>query len=220
MTLRALMLAVAICATPLTALADPIRLLAFGDSLTEGYGLKPGEGLVPQLQKWLRDRGHDVVVLNGGLSGDTTAGGRVRIGYSMARHVPDAVIVELGGNDLLAGLGAKGAEANLSSILKQIDARGYPVLLVGISAPDLTEENRRSWAEIWPRLATKHRTRLYENLYAPLFSLPRSQVADMLQADGVHASAAGVRLIVDGLGPSVEGLIQQVQAAQTTKVDG
>lgn len=220
MTLRALTLAAAICASPLNAFADQIRLLAFGDSLTEGYGLKPGDGLVPQLQKWLRDQGHDVVVLNGGLSGDTTAGGRVRIGYSMARHTPDAVIVELGGNDLLYGLGAKGAEDNLASILKQIEAKGHPILLVGIAAPQPNEQTRQAWAEIWPRLAASHDTLLYENLYAPLFSLPASEVPDMLQADGVHASAIGVQLIVEGLGPSVEALLDQVTAARTAKVDG
>lgn len=102
MRLRVLVLLVVLAAVP--AAAGPLRILAFGDSLTEGYGLPRKDGLVPQLQAWLDARGHDVLVLNGGLSGDTATGGRVRIGHSLARHRPDAVIVELGGNDLLLGL--------------------------------------------------------------------------------------------------------------------
>lgn len=210
MTLRTLSLAAALCAAPVCALADQVRILAFGDSLTAGYGLKPNEGLVPQLQDWLRARGHDVVVLNGGLSGDTTAGGRVRIGYSLARHKPDAVIVELGGNDLIFGLSPKGAEDNLDSILSQAGADDHPLLLVGIAQPGGDEAVRQQWADIWPRLAKKHDALLYANLYAPLFDLPPSDVPAMLQADRTHASAQGIKLIVEGLGPQVEALIGQV----------
>ncbi|SMO37924.1 arylesterase [Paracoccus laeviglucosivorans] len=206
MTLRALSLAAALCLAPLPLLADQIRVLAFGDSLTEGYGLPPGEGLVPQLQKWLRDRGHDVVVLNGGLAGDTTAGGRVRIGYSLARHKPDAVIVELGGNDLIFGLSAKGAEDNLDSIMSQAGVDDHPLLLVGIAKP----EPNPDWAAIWPRLAAKHDALLYENLYAPLYTLPEAEIPAMLQADRTHPSADGVKRIVLGLGPAVEALIARV----------
>jgi acyl-CoA thioesterase-1 len=115
MKLKALALTFLLAATP--AMAEPLRILAFGDSLTEGYGLPPKDGLVPQLQKWLTARGHDVQILNGGLSGDTAAGGRVRIGYSLARNRPDAVIVELGANDLLMGFAPAMVEENLGSIL-------------------------------------------------------------------------------------------------------
>ena len=120
------LVALFLAATPVAA--EPLRILAFGDSLTEGYGLRHRDGLVPQLQNWLDARGHEVVVLNGGLSGDTTAGGRVRIGYSLARHKPDAVIVELGGNDLLMGFSPKMVEKNLDSILDQAgaDRRSQP----------------------------------------------------------------------------------------------
>lgn len=210
--LRALGLSATIAVLPLAALADQIRLLAFGDSLTEGYGLKARDGLVPQLQSWLRDRGHDVVVLNGGLSGDTTAGGRVRIGYSIARHKPDAILVELGGNDLIAGLGWRGAEDNLDSILSQAGKGAAPLLLVGIANPRAQGDDRADWAAIWPRLAQRHGTLLHADLYAPLVQRPQAEWADLLQADGVHASAAGVRLIVEGLGPQVEALLAQVTA--------
>lgn len=211
MPFRALALLLAMTAAPLAAQAEQIRLLAFGDSLTAGYGLNQADGLVPRLQAWLDARGHDVVVLNGGLSGDTTAGGRARIERSLARHDPDAVMVELGGNDLLYDLGVAGAEDNLDAVLTAATQGGRPVLLVGIAKPDRDEARRRSWAELWPRLAQRHGTLVYDNLYMPLFSLPQSELPRMMQGDGVHASAHGVRLVVEALGPQVEALLAQVQ---------
>lgn len=213
MVLRKMFLALAMMLTlPTADAADarPIRVLAFGDSLTEGYGLRPDEGLVPRLQEWLQARGHDVVVLNGGLSGDTTAGGRVRIGYSIARHHPDATIVELGGNDMLAGFSPKSAEANLDSILRQAGQGGTPLLLVGIANPRASARAQRDWTEIWPRLAARHDALLHENLYAPLVARPKSEWSVLLQADGVHASAQGVERIVEALGPKVEELLAKV----------
>ncbi|MEF9602509.1 arylesterase [Paracoccus sp. PXZ] len=211
MMLRTLVLILALAAAPMAA-ATPLRILAFGDSLTEGYGLPRKDGLVPQLQNWLRARGHDVLVLNGGLSGDTTAGGRVRIGYSLARHKPDAVIVELGGNDLLMGFAPAMVEDNLDSILGQAGKAGRPLLLVGIASPDHDDPLRRDWAEVWPRMAAQHDALLMENLYQPLFDLPGEGYKTMLQPDGLHASAEGVGLIVQSLGPKVEALIEKAKA--------
>lgn len=115
---RFLSLTAAALALPGIAAAEaPTRLLIFGDSLTAGYGLPRGRGLVPRLQSYLNRRDIAARVLNGGLSGDTTYGGRVRIGWSLARHRPDAVVVELGGNDMLAGWSVRKAEANLDAIL-------------------------------------------------------------------------------------------------------
>lgn len=210
MMLKTLALILALFATPLAA--EPLRILAFGDSLTEGYGLRPRDGLVPQLQKWLDARGHDVVVLNGGLSGDTTAGGRIRIGYSVSRHKPDAVIVELGGNDLLLGFAPKMVEKNLNAILTQAGRGGRPLLLVGIASPRLAPAQQGEWARMWPRVAARHDTLLMANLYQPLFDLPDDSYRQMLQKDGLHASAKGVRLIVESLGPKVEDLIAQAEA--------
>lgn len=207
LALKALALALLLAAPP--AMAEPLRILAFGDSLTEGYGLPPKQGLVPQLQAWLDRRGHDVIVLNGGLSGDTAAGGRVRIGYSLARYRPDAVIVELGANDLLMGFSPHMVEKNLDAILAQAGRERRPLLLVGIASPRTAPEAQRKWAEIWPRLADRHDALLLENLYQPLIDLPAEQQPDMLQQDGLHASARGVALIVESLGPKVEALIAQ-----------
>jgi acyl-CoA thioesterase-1 len=193
--------------------AAPLRILAFGDSLTEGLGLSNDDGLVPQLQDWLRARGHDVVVLNGGLSGDTTAGGRVRISFSLARNKPDAVIVELGGNDLLLGFSPESAEHNLDSILAQAGAGDKPLLLVGIALPKQDEPLRSNWAAIWPRLATRHNALVYPNLYQPLYDQPgENGYLALLQKDHIHASAKGVALIVESLGPTVETLIARSAA--------
>ncbi|WP_444431476.1 GDSL-type esterase/lipase family protein [Rhodobacter capsulatus] len=79
-----------------------MTLLAVGDSLTQGYGLDPDQGLVPQLQGWLRTRGAEVTVINAGVSGDTTSGGRARLGWSLTPEI-DAVMIALGGNDMLRG---------------------------------------------------------------------------------------------------------------------
>lgn len=209
MRLKALALILALAALP--AGATPLRILAFGDSLTEGYGLPPKDGLVAQLQDWLDARGHDVVVLNGGLSGDTSAGGRVRIGFSLARHKPDAVIVELGGNDLLLGFSPASVEKNLNSILTQAGKGEKPLLLVGIATPDRNDPARADWAAIWPRVAKAHDALLLPNLYQPLYDLPGGRYTEMLQADGLHASAQGVRVIVEALGPKVEALIAETE---------
>ncbi|UXU75321.1 MULTISPECIES: arylesterase [unclassified Paracoccus (in: a-proteobacteria)] len=217
-----LMLAPLLTLAPAVALAQapapPLRVLVFGDSLTEGYGLPRKDGLVPQLQAWLDRRGQDATVLNGGLSGDTTAGGRVRIGYSIARHRPDAVVVELGGNDLLLGFGPAMVEDNLDSILTQAARRDRPLLLVGIALPDAGARDipasdsteRAAWAAIWPRLADRHRALLLPNLFQPLYDAPEDYRA-YLQADGLHPSARGVREIVEVLGPKVEELIAETR---------
>lgn len=211
--LKALVLALLLAAP--AALAEPLRILAFGDSLTAGYGLPPKDGLVPQLQAWLRRRGHDVTLLNGGLSGDTAAGGRVRIGYALARARPDAVIVELGANDLLMGLSPQMTEKNLGSILTQAGRDDRPLLLVGIASPRISPDAQRQWAAIWPRLARRHDALLMENFYQPLYDLPRAEMLAMLQDDRLHASAEGIALIVESLGPRVEALIARAEAART-----
>jgi len=220
MTLRPLLLSLALAAAPFGAVAEPMRILAFGDSLTEGYGLAPEVGLVPQLQHWLDARGYDVLVLNGGASGDTTADGAARIDATIRRGQPDAVIVELGGNDLLSGVSPRRAERNLDVILSRIGDRNLPALLVGIAGRERDEAQGRAWAEIWPRLARKHRALLLENLYEPFFTLPERELATVLQPDQVHASEAGVALIVEALGPSVEALIAETEARKPVAAGG
>lgn len=180
------------------------RLLAFGDSLTAGFGLPPHQGLVPRLGAWLAAAGQPADILNGGLSGETTEGGLTRIGWALLRG-PDAVMVELGGNDMLIGVSPKRAEANLDRILTRAGAGGRPLLLVGVQAP--ARLDTAAWAAIWPRLAARHDALLVPDLYAPIAALPPEDRSRMLQPDGVHPSEPGVRLIVEALGPEVLRLL-------------
>ncbi|AUH66464.1 arylesterase [Paracoccus zhejiangensis] len=197
---------------PLAARAETgPRIVAFGDSLTEGYGLPASKGLVPVLQDWLAARSTPARIVNRGLSGDTTYGGRVRIHWAL-RDGADAVIVQLGGNDMLLGWSSVQAEANLDAILTSAGAKGRPLLLVGIHAPGKREDWRRGWAEIWPRLARRHDALLLPDLYAPLAAIPAGERKPFLLADGIHPSAKGVELLVGHLGPSVQALITRVGA--------
>ena len=111
--------------------AGTLRLVAIGDSLTHGYGLPQGDGFVPQLERWLKDRDWDVAVINMGVSGDTTEGGRARLGWALADGA-DAVIIELGGNDLLRGIDPEVSRANLDAMLIQLGSLETPVLLAGL----------------------------------------------------------------------------------------
>jgi acyl-CoA thioesterase-1 len=193
---------------PAQAQALP-RILCFGDSLTAGFGLGPTEGLVPQLSAWLADAGRPADLIDAGLSGDTTYGGRVRIELSMRRHRPDAVMVELGGNDMLRRWQPADAEANLDAILQTAGSGGRPLLLVGIHAPAGQPDWRRAWNGIWPRLAERHGALLLQDLYAPLAQVPATDRAPLLLRDGVHPSAQGVALIVRHLGPVAAQLVER-----------
>ena len=207
--------AAAFLALALPAAAEVPEVLAFGDSLTQGYGLMPGEGLVPQLQGWLATQGTEVQVVNAGVSGDTTAGGRARIDWSLTPGI-DAVIVELGGNDLLRGLPPAAARANLDAILATVTARGLPVLLVGLPAPgNYGPAYKAEFDAIWPALAAKYHALLLPDLLAPIAALPPEERAarGLMQGDNIHPSAAGVKLVVAELGPKVLELLAQAQPA-------
>lgn len=196
--------------------AEPVTVVALGDSLTAGYGLAPEAGLVPQLEGWLRAQGADVVVQNAGVSGDTTAGGLARLDWALSPEA-DALIVALGGNDLLRGLPPTEARANLEAILAAAEARGLPVLLVGMKAPgNYGPDYKADFDAIYPDLATAHGALLAEYFFDGLIAAganpadPASMTAYM-QADGIHPNAEGVTLIVQGLGPKVQELLARVQ---------
>lgn len=194
-------------------MAESLRIAALGDSLTQGYGLPPDEGLVPQLQAWLDARGHDVIVINAGVSGDTTAGGLSRLDWTLA-DAPDAMIVALGGNDLLRAIDPGTSRANLAAILERLNAEGIPLLLAGLSAPgNYGPEFQAAFMAIYPELAAEHDAVLVEDLLAPLTArhLAGEPMLDFMQADGIHPNAEGVALVVEALGPAVEELIARVE---------
>lgn len=191
--------------------AQELTIAALGDSLSQGYGLLQEDGFTAQLQDWLVARGHDVTVLNGGVSGDTTAGGLARVGWMLTPDV-DAMIVALGGNDLLRGIPPEASRANLDGILQAAQAAGVPVLLVGLTAPgNYGPEYQAAFDAMYPDLA-----QAYDSLYVESFLGALSEAAEddrqgvlsaYMQADGIHPNAAGVALIVEALGPEVERLI-------------
>lgn len=194
--------------------AERLEIVALGDSLTQGYGLAPGEGLVPQLQRWLDARGAEATIINAGVSGDTTAGGLARLDWSLGAGT-DALIVALGGNDLLRGLAPETARANLDRILDGADRRRLPVLLVGLTAPgNYGADYKARFDAIWPDLAARHGALLLPDLLAPLAALdPAARAREgVLQADQIHPSARGVTRVVDHLGPAVLDLIARTRA--------
>ncbi len=195
--------------------AEPVTIVALGDSLTAGYGLPAEQGFVPVLEAWLQAKGADVEVQNAGVSGDTTAGGLARVAWAMGDDA-DAVIVTLGGNDMLRGLDPAASKAALDGILKDVQGRGLPVLLVGIQAlGNYGPEYRAAFDGMYGDLAGKYDTLLapsfFDGLYAAGgdFADPAT-LAPYMQADGIHPNADGVARIVEALGPRVLDLIARV----------
>ncbi|MCU9847285.1 arylesterase [Defluviimonas sp. WL0024] len=198
---------------PAGAAAEPLTLLAFGDSLTAGYGLPPEEGFVQQLQGWLAEHGAEVTVLNGGVSGDTTAGGLARIDWALTPEV-DAMIVTLGGNDLLRGLPPEEARANLDAILDRADERQLPVLLVPMTAPgNYGPDYKDAFDAIYPELAKEHGARLAPPFLSPILAQEdrAAAIAAYIQPDGLHPNAEGVALVVEGLGPEVLDMLDSAE---------
>lgn len=195
------------------AAAAPVTVLAFGDSLTQGYGLPDGDGLVPQLQAWLTAQGLDATLINGGVSGDTTAGGLARIDWSLTPDI-QAVIVGLGGNDVLRGLDPGESRKNLDGILRAISQKNLPILLIGMDAPDnYGADYKAKFDAIYPDLAQEYATPLFPVYLGPVLE-GRSFAQALplyMQADGIHPNKAGVALIVGKLGPMVADLIRSVK---------
>nr|WP_299363132.1 arylesterase [uncultured Paracoccus sp.] len=191
--------------------AEPLVLTSMGDSLTQGYGLPAEDGFVPVLQRWLRDRGHDVTVINAGVSGDTTAGGAARIGWTLSEP-PDAMIVALGGNDLLRGIDPAVSRANLETILAAADAAGVPVLLAGLPAPgNYGPDFKRDFDAMYGDVARQWGALHYPNFLGPIGDKAArgASVADLMQEDRIHPNATGVRKMVEAIGPEVERLLER-----------
>lgn len=196
-----LFLVLAILAATVAAAAP--RIVAIGDSLTAGYGLSQGEGFVPQLDAWLAENGHPAaVIVDMGVSGDTTAGGKARLDWALADGA-DAVIIALGGNDLLRGIDPAASRANLDAMLTALGARGLPVLLAGMMAPlNYGPEFKAEFDAMYPDLAEKHGAILHPFFLDGLVGEP-----GLFQGDGLHPNAKGVRRMVEAIGPRVIALI-------------
>lgn len=201
-----LLFAVTWCVQPSLAnnTADSaIRLLVLGDSLTAGYGLAEEEAFPVQLEKALQQAGHKVIVINAGVSGDTTAGGLARLEWALA-DAPQLVVVELGGNDALRGLPPAETFANLDAILERLSAAGVQIILAGMQAPrNLGEHYTTAFDQIYPRLAKKYNVTFY-----PFFLDGVAFEPALNQSDGIHPNALGVGIIVDRMMPVLERVLR------------
>lgn len=204
-----LALAVAFCAfaAPGSTAAEPLRIVAFGDSLTAGLGLAQTEAFPVQLEAALRAKGYDVEVINAGVSGDTASGGLDRLDWSVPAKT-DAVILELGANDALRATDPAVTRKSLDEILQRLKARKVEVLLAGMQAPpNMGADYIAAFNRIYPDLAQKHEVLLY-----PFFLDGVAAVDSLNQRDGIHPTAEGIETIVQRILPYVEKLIARVQA--------
>ncbi len=208
--LRKVLMSGALICCGFAATAEPVVIAALGDSLTQGYGLPEQDGFVPQLQRWLEAEGADVRLINAGVSGDTTAGGAARVDWTLTPDV-DAMIVALGGNDLLRGIDPSVSRANLETILKAADANSVDVLLVGMQAPgNYGADYKKRFDAMYPELAQQFDTLYAESFFTGLTAEGDPNAAQQfMQPDGIHPNAHGVSLIVQALGPNVVTLAEQ-----------
>ncbi|HTU09509.1 MAG TPA: arylesterase [Allosphingosinicella sp.] len=185
--------------------ADAKLVLAFGDSLFAGYRLGPNEGLAPTLERALGAAGMPARVVNGAVSGDTTAAGLQRLAFTLdgLERAPDLVIVGLGGNDALRGLGADETRRNLAAILTELRRRRIPVLITGMMAPrNMGPEHAAAFDPIYPALARQFDAELYPFILEGVIARP-----ELLLEDGIHPNARGVEAIVARIGPRVHAAL-------------
>ena len=188
--------------------AAPV-IVAFGDSLTAGLGLKQDQAFPAQLEAALKARGTEAKVVNAGVSGDTAAAALQRLDWALPDDA-DAVIIELGGNDALQGIPPEGTKAALEKIIERVQARGLPILLAGQEAPrnmgkDYVDQFRAIYADLAAR---------YELIFYPFFLEGAALNDDLMQSDGIHPNAKGVAVIVDNIMPKVDELLAKVAAKQ------
>lgn len=211
--MRKLMAVILLIFSPVMVQAEEMTIAALGDSLTQGYGLPPEDGLVPQLQRWLDGQGAEVHLINAGVSGDTTAGGAARVGWTLTPDV-DAMIVTLGGNDLLRGIDPAEAHRNLETILKAAGAARVPVLLIGMRAPgNYGPDYKAAFEANYADLARQYDTLFLPDFFAGLGGGgDPAALREWFQPDGIHPNAQGVAKIVASIGPGVLDLVARAKA--------
>lgn len=189
------------------AAAESYRIVGFGDSLMAGYQLDAGQSFPEKLEASLKARGHDVVIANAGVSGDTTSGGLSRLDWSVPEGT-DLVILELGANDMLRGVAPEVAEENLAAMIERLQERGIAVILAGMfAAPSLGADYVERFDAIYPRLAQTYGLPLY-----PFFLDGVATQADLLLEDGLHPNEEGVARMVEGFLPMAEKVLEDIAA--------
>lgn len=197
-----LLVSVGVSATPAAADDKPLVVLALGDSLMAGYGLKPGESFPAQLEAALKAEGRAVRVHNAGVSGDTSVGGKSRLGWVLAglKANPDVAIVELGANDMLRGLSPTVTRTNLDAILTELRKRNITIILAGmLGGPNLGVRYIDEFNAVYPALAKKHGATFY-----PFFLKGVAFNRPLLLEDGMHPNKAGVAVMVRNMLPTIK----------------
>ncbi len=201
----AVILAMLFSLTAPTAQARTIRILVLGDSLAAGYGLARPDGFQARMAAALKARGHDVALVDGAVSGDTTAGGKARLEWAMADGI-DAALVELGGNDGLRGIDPRNTESNLAAILDALAAKRIPVLLSGMEAPpNLGADYGAQFRAVFAKLGQRPGV-----LFDAFFLEGVAGDPALNQPDRIHPNPAGVDRVVQRLLPAMEKLLAQV----------
>lgn len=212
-SLQAAFAAILLTLASTPARAEPVRILAFGDSLTAGAGVAAEDSLPAQLKRRLSADGFDVDVAQGGVSGDTTTTGLARLDYTLGAGPFDVAIVELGANDMLNGHDPKTTRANLDQILSVLQQKGVrPILTAMVSSGNHGQAYKRDFDSIYPDLAAKHRTPLVPFILEGVWGSPA-----LLIRDGVHPNAAGVAKIVNKLAPYVEKTLVSMGARRSSR---
>ncbi|HKD48740.1 MAG TPA: arylesterase [Rhizomicrobium sp.] len=189
------------------AWARPLKILALGTSLTQGYGLPPGTEFTTQLQLALKAQGIDAEVVNAGVSGDTSADGLSRLSWSLADH-PDAAILEMGSNDMLRGIAPSETEKNLRAMLATFQKEHIPVLFTGMHAQrNLGTDYVAQFDAIYPKLAKQYPVIFYPFILDGVALNPK-----LNQSDGLHPNPAGVKVIVARILPDVKKLVAEASA--------
>lgn len=203
-------LVIAVVSVPQARADEPVTLVALGDSLTAGYNLPASDAFPARLEAALRERGHDVTIVNAGVSGDTASGGRDRVDWSVEDGT-DGVIVALGANDMLRGLDPARTRAALEDTITRLQERDIAVLLAGMMAgrnmgPDYAEQ----FDAIYPELAEQHGVMLY-----PFFLEGVAGEASLNLDDGIHPNPDGIAVMVEQMLPVVEEFIAEIRAARS-----
>jgi acyl-CoA thioesterase-1 len=184
---------------------EPV-IVALGDSLTAGLGLPQDEAFPVVLERRLRAAGHGAKVIDAGVSGDTAGAGLARLDWAIPADA-SAVIIELGANDALQGLPPEATKASLEAIIERVEARGLPILLVGMEAPrNMGKDYVEAFSAIYRDLAKR-----YDVVFYPFFLDGIVLDESLTQDDGLHPNGKGVARIVDRIAPKVEELLARVK---------
>ena len=204
-------LIVVFCLVSLSAQAKPLEIIAYGDSLTAGFGLARMDAFPSKLQRTLSQKGYNVEMINAGLSGDTSAGGLERLEWSLD-EAADGVILALGANDMLRGIDPDTTRSNLEDIIVALRERNIPVMLIGMrAAPNMGEDFAKEFDAIYPDLAEEYDLILMPFMLEGVAGDPR-----LNQEDGMHPTSEGVEVMVQNALPFVEDFLSGLSSEVLT----